>query len=424
MIKKLISLSLALVMAAACVGCAKTESEEPDHVHASGFINRVGEATNLSIRYKDRESILVDNYDAAYTAVNNAFAVTLTKAMPSDYTGVFSPLSLQIALQILAMGEDEELSTELLNTICPGMQRSDIEANSAALIEKLTKSGGVTINSAVIVNTAYQVYEKFANSAADYYMASVGTMDFTDPAKALDQINGWIEENTDGLVRELLDSVDYNTAVVILNALTLKLNWKTPFTLQKNLISFTDNDGNASSATEMKLVTDLNYGKFDEGQMAILPYEGDEYAMAVILPAEGFTASEAACALMGRFGECSEMHLCVRMPKIELNDKIDILKIADKLHIDNALKGDFPEMIGSGVTISQVLQGAYLSVTESGTTAAAATAIVATKGLEYYEAEMVCDRPYAMVIYNVETGAVLFVSIVNTLAAEAAPASK
>ena len=54
-------------------------------------------------------------------------------------------------------------------------------------------------------------------------------------------------------------------------------------------------------------------------------------------------------------------------------------------------------------------------MTESGTTAAAATAIVGTKGVEWFETEMVCDRPFAMVIYNVETGAVLFVSVVNSL---------
>ena len=403
MFKRILTISLAILMAA-CAGCVRTEapSNEPDNAEAIGFINKKGQAVPLSIRIKDREKMPLDSYDAAYSTVNNEFAVTMLGAMPEDHTCVFSPLSLQIALQILAAGGDEATCEKMLNSICPGLDRKTIETSSAALIDRLVKSEGVTINSAVAVNSAYQVCEAFANSAADNYLASVGTLDFSDPDAALAEINGWVEHNTDGLIKQLLDRDDISveTAVVILNALTLKLN---------------DINGNTSSAPEMKLVKELNYGKFPEGQMAVLPYEGGEYAMALILPAEGVTASEAAAALIGKYEICSPINICIRMPKLELNDKIDVLKMAEKLGIKEALEGNYSEMIGDSVSITTILQGATLSVTESGTTAAAATAIVGTKGVEWFETEMVCDRPFAMVIYNVETGAVLFVSVVNSL---------
>lgn len=418
MFKRILTISLAILMAA-CAGCVRTEapSNEPDNAEAIGFINKKGQAVPLSIRIKDREKMPLDSYDAAYSTVNNEFAVTMLGAMPEDHTCVFSPLSLQIALQILAAGGDEATCEKMLNSICPGLDRKTIETSSAALIDRLVKSEGVTINSAVAVNSAYQVCEAFANSAADNYLASVGTLDFSDPDAALAEINGWVEHNTDGLIKQLLDRDDISveTAVVILNALTLKLNWKHPFTLQRGQIVFTDINGNTSSAPEMKLVKELNYGKFPEGQMAVLPYEGGEYAMALILPAEGVSASEAAAALIGKYESCSPINICIRMPKLELNDKIDVLKMAEKLGIKEALEGNYSEIIGDSVSITTVLQGATLSVTESGTTAAAATAIVGTKGVEWFETEMVCDRPFAMVIYNVETGAVLFVSVVNSL---------
>lgn len=423
MIKKILSVSLAVLMAATCAACTVTEKEEPDLAHTA-YINAKGEATPLSIRVKDRDILEKAIYDEAYTGVNNDFAILMTNAMPENFTGVYSPLSLQIALQILAMGGDEKTCDLLLSEVCPGMTRKDIEISSAALIAKLTKSAGVSINSAVAVNSAYRVCEEFANSAADHYLASVGTVDFSNPDKALQEINGWVEKNTDGLVKELISRVGPDTAVVILNALTLKLNWKTQFTAMRGLIDFKDVNGNVQSAPEIKLVTDLMYGSFDEGEMAILPYEGEEYAMALILPAEGISAAKAATALMGRYDECSPHKTCVRMPKIDIDSKLDILDMVDKLNIADGINGDFSGLVNEDVTITEIVQGASLSVTESGTTAAAATAVVASKGIEFFETEMVCDRPFAMVIYNVETGAVLFVSLVNSLEGAASPASK
>jgi serpin B len=422
MLKRIISISLAVLMGVMFAGCSATNEPAPapaDNTAHTNYINKPGESAPLSIRITDSEIMSASEYKVSYTNANNDFAVIMTNAMEDGWTGVYSPLSLQIALQVLAMGGDEATSEELLNELCPGMTRADVNASTARLIDMLMKSKGVTINSAVISNNAYQVCEQFANDAANYYLASVGALDFGDPQKALAEINGWIEKNTDGLVKDLLDRVGHDTALVILNALTLKLNWKTPFSALREFIEFTNYKGETEPAPAMKLAADLEYGKFDEGQMVILPYEGDEYAMALILPAEGVTPREAAAALIGRYGECSEMSVSVKMPKVEIDTRLDVLGMADKLNIANGINGKFTNLIGEDVSITVIKQGAYLSVTESGTTAAAATAVVASKGIVLTEADLVIDRPFAMVIYHVETGAVLFVSLVNSVGVSA-----
>lgn len=137
--------------------------------------------------------------------------------------------------------------------------------------------------------------------------------------------------------------------------------------------------------------------------------------MAIMLPEKGYSPIEAASALIPRIGECEETGVFVKMPKIELDSKYDIIAMSEKLGMAEALHGHYPALADrEDVTVSQILHGASLSVTEYGTTAAAATAIVTRKSFEFFPEikEFICNRPYAMAIFNVETGAVLFVSAV------------
>lgn len=422
MFKRLLSLSLAIIMCALLIGCS-TESgpvspaPADDEGGRTNLLNQSGQEAPLAVYTLDESVLGSAVMDPNYADVSNAFAAKMIYAFDKDGTGVFSPLSLQIALQVLANGGDDETMQDLLYALCPGMTREDVNASGAALIYSLLQSEGVTINNAVVANKAYGICTDFANTVADNYRATVGAIDFSDTDKALAQINKWVEDNTDGLVKDLLDYVAPNTAMVILNALTLKLDWKKPFTAMRGLEEF--NGHNGLEYVAMIQTNDyVPYGSFEEGEAAVIPYVGDKYAMAVILPSEGHTPAEAAAAIIGKLDECRDTNIFLKMPKVDFDTKIDVLEIADKLGIEEGIKGNYTRLIeGDSATVTEVVQGAHLTVTESGTTAAAATAIVATKnGFAAPDAKIVCDRPYAMVIYHIETGAVLFVSIVNDAA--------
>lgn len=421
MLKKIISVALAVVMAAAFAGCSKTPVNEPeaqDDAAGVAYINKPGQAVPLSMNVTDKSVFENAVYNPMMTTANKAFTLRMLNAEADDWTGVYSPLSLQLALEILANGGNEETSAKLLDAVCPGLTREDVNASSAKLLSMLMKTEGFTVNNAIVVNNAYQLCDEFAKTGANYYRASVGALDFTDPQAALDELNGWIEQNTNGLVKELIDHVGLDTAIVILNALTLELKWATPFTAMRELDEFKGLKG-VESVGMIQKTEQLEFGKFEEGEMTLLPYAGGEYCMAVILPAEGVTPKEAVSALIGRTGECKEMGVFIKMPKVELNSKLNILEQAKDLGLEEALGGCYSKLISDdSVSITKVLQGASLSVTESGTIAAAATAVIGTKGASIARAdvEMICDRPYAMVIYHIETGTVLFVSIVNDVA--------
>ena len=205
---------------------------------------------------------------------------------------------------------------------------------------------------------------------------------------------------------------------MILNALTLDLKWENQFHALRELIEFKGAKGQQLIGA-IAASGSYNYGKFDEGEMVVIPYAGGEYAMAVILPAEGSTPREAAGALMGRAASCSPANLIIKLPKIDLTTKLDILAMRDKLGLSEALEGgNWSNLTSDGsVAISRIEQQSVLSLSETGTRAASATIVVGTKGAANLvgDREFVCDRPFAMVIYHVETGTVMYVSLVNSI---------
>ncbi|MBO4848788.1 MAG: hypothetical protein J5586_06525 [Clostridia bacterium] len=418
MIKRFLSITMALLLAAALFGCTpKTPSGNDHDAGNSPYLNNAGQAVPLSIHATDENILYNAEYNPLYTEANNDFAITMVNALDKSWTGVFSPLSLQVALQILANGGDEETAQMLLNEVGPGMTRDIVNSSAANLIGKLLKSEGVSINNAVVVNKAYQICEKFAHTAADYYRASVGALDFSNPKAAVKELNKWISKNTGGLIDKLLEEKDVgaDTAMVIINTLFLKLNWKTPFVKLKDVSTFHGSKGD-SAVSMLNVTSGFGYQKFDQGQLVIVPYEGGEYNMAVILPEEGVSPAEAIAAMIGRFDGCETMEVKLMMPAVKLDSKLDIMDMASKLNLEAGLRGLYPELINDGdVEIEKVLQGATLEVTETGTTAAAATAVIGKKNAMPPQAdvEVICDRPYAMIIYNVETSTILFVSVVN-----------
>lgn len=434
MLKKILSASLAfMMMSTMLVGCdnddrnnAEPSSAAPDNTvpadtavpadNGVSYVNEAGMSYPISLLSSGMASTAAE-FDPRIAEANNAFAITMLKAFDKEGSFVCSPLSLSIALKVLANGGDEETSRILLNAVCPGITREEVNFCTEKLISMLTKNEDISINSAVIVDRNMRLCEKFANIAADHYRASVGALDFSDPETALAEINGWVEKNTDGLIKELLDEVGADTSIVILNALTMKLDWAKPFTAMRELTEFNGVNGKEYVGM-IQSAGDYGYGEFYEGRMALIPYAGGDYAMAVVLPNEGFTPSEALSALISRIDDCDTADVFVKMPKAELDSRFDILKAADSLGIGEGVRGRYPGLVdSSSVIISQLVHGATLSVTEYGTTATAATAVVGRKSIPRFSAEneLICNRPYAMAIYHVETGAVLFVSVVSSI---------
>ena len=426
MIKRILTLCLAALMCLAFVGCSKTNNNNPEPTavpngdpQGIAYLNEVGTIAPLTVYKTNGRVNYASEVDPLMLAANNIFAANMINALGDGWTGVFSPFSIQVALEILANGGDDATAERLLNAVCPGMTREAVNMSAARLLTILKGTDGIMMDTATVVNNNYRLALDFANKAANYYGSSVGALDFNDPEAAMNEINNWVSNNTGKLIEKMFDDLGADTAIVILNVMTLKLNWESSFATLREQIQFNGLNGTLPTSV-MAAWNEYSYGEFENGRMAVVPFEGGEYAAAFILPAEGVTPSAAAASMLSSMNLCKPGKLYIKIPKVELKSRIDVMKMADNLGLREAFDGHYPLLINDdSVAISRVEQSSVFFLNEEGVTASSATAVVGTKGANENPPsgyiDFTCDRPFAILIYHVATGTVLYVSIVNDI---------
>ena len=145
-------------------------------------------------------------------------------------------------------------------------------------------------------------------------------------------------------------------------------------------------------------------------------FDGSEYGMVIILPAEGqniddfvseFTQSKWETWVSGMEME----RVIFRMPRFkfeygkELNDVLEALGIREAF---NAADADFSDMTEDvDLFISQVMHKTTIDVNEKGTVAAAATSVTMSFGMSDY-VEMHVTRPFLFAIHEQTTDTILF----------------
>jgi serpin B len=109
--------------------------------------------------------------------------------------------------------------------------------------------------------------------------------------------------------------------------------------------------------------------------------------------------------------------VALTMPRFTLRAQSQLRQALIALGMGRAFEGaDFSGMIaGESTQIDEVVHEVFIEVTEEGTEAAAATAVVMTRAAAIPRPPIVLrlDRPFLFAIRHVPTGAVLFVGRVD-----------
>ena len=435
-----IALALALILAlSAFAGCNKVTPGNQNADPTAAPVSSIHLAAGTGYAAKG-------DIEKAYIASMNRFTVALMDNMGEDWTGVVSPLSFAMMLELLANGAGEQDSKVILDALMTELGMEATNENDARLITALERSvkavtgadaekvrraeGSAKLNllSAILVASGERFSEDFEHNAADYYNASIGAIDFKNTQAALEEINGWVSNNTNGLIPALFDDISADTTMALLNALYFNARWEKPFVAYRG---FDEADSifhgvNGDAAVSMLRCDGekFAYGEFGGHQVVLVPYAGGEFYMAVVLPEKSSSPAAALAAVIDHFGECSEASVSLTMPSIELSTKFDAMEILPGLGLEGISSGNmqFGGIVDNAtIQLTQFVHASVLKVTEAGTEAAAATGVTGTKngGTIFVDMEhsLVCNRPYAMAIVHASTGAVLFASTVNDVPA-------
>jgi serpin B len=162
----------------------------------------------------------------------------------------------------------------------------------------------------------------------------------------------------------------------------------------------------------------LMYSQGNGFQVIQLPYMSTDFVMTLIVPDEGeFPIIENALSAETYQNWTSQLDYTlvnVQMPKFDFETSVNANAILVALGMGEAFDAsaaDFSGMTDADkLVISEVLHKATITVDESGTEAAAATAVVMklTSAMPEDAIDLVMDRPFMFFIEHQPTGSVLF----------------
>lgn len=337
-----------------------------------------------------------------------------------------SPFSLQCALGMLSNGAAEETHDEILYTL--GLsQYSQEEVN--AYFKKLIE-GLHTANSAITVKTANSVWgnagvplkEDFQKMNIENYSAMVSQLDFSDPS-AVDQINAWCNQTTEGLIPSILDEVNPTATVYLLNSLYFKARWESEFAPEKTQEGdFSALSGKMVKADFMQTQRMAAYVENEWFTSTSLSYQNGSYVMRLILPQPEISIDQVLQALSESDGNLWKnvvlADINLKMPRFTLENKMDLTPTLQALGMKKAFSGgaDFSSMSDVATYISLVQQATRLKVDEEGSEGAAVTVIggETSPGMPEEKVDFFLDRPFLFQILEPATGTVLFMGQVGT----------
>lgn len=336
-----------------------------------------------------------------------------------------SPFSLQCALGMLSNGAKGETREEILYTL--GLsQYSQEEVN--AYFKKLIE-GLHTVNSAITVKTSNSVWgnarvplkDDFQKMNIENYSAMVSQLDFSDPS-AVDQINAWCNQTTEGLIPSILDEVNPTATVYLLNSLYFKARWESEFAPEKTQEGdFNTSSGKVVKAHFMQTQRMAAYVENEWFTSTSLSYQNDSYAMRLILPQPEISIDQVLQAL----SESDEnlwkntilADINLKMPRFALENKLDLVSTLQALGMEKAFssEADFSSMSDIATYISLVQQATRLKVDEEGSEGAVVTVIEGDlmSPLPEEEVDFFLDRPFLFQILEPATGTVLFMGQVG-----------
>jgi serpin B len=341
-----------------------------------------------------------------------------------------SPYSAASALLLTRAGARNVTREEIDRTMHLGAM--DADAGFNAVDQALATRAGtfttpdghkVTVQlstaNAVWGQTGYPIEAAFLDVLAEYYGAPLHTVDYRrDTEGARKTINGWVSDRTAQKISELVKQgvLDEMVRVVLTNALYLKAPWLTPFDTRTTVDApFTRADGSTVTVRMMRESESLAYAEGAGWRAVELPYAGGKLAMLVVVPDDGrFVAVERAFA-GGTASFASGLRpaqVRLGLPRFTFRTATDLKDALRALGMEQLFDPGRADL--SGITIveplyvSDVIHEVFLAVTEEGTEAAAATAVVAKATAAPGQVQdLTVDRPFLFAIRDRDTGAVL-----------------
>ncbi len=348
---------------------------------------------------------------------NFSFTLLRKTIEGSDENTILSPLSVMTALSMLELGLEEESLAEVERLF--GLTREKQNEFLGEYLKTLSNDGLVKSANSLWFKNGFDIKQPFKDKNKEYFKANVFEKPFDESTK--NEINKWISDNTDGMIKDMLEEISQYARFYLINTVLFNGKWEKNYR-EEELVerTFTTSSGQTKKTRVMYLHYDTYY-EYNEAKIFKKDYEGERYTFVAILPKEGQTLSNYLA--MFKYSEFSSALkkpipgiVNSTLPLFEYEYKKDCIEILRSLGVETIFNpfdsrknlsgiSDVPELY-----VDLVLHAAKIELTSEGTKAAGATVVGGDEcALPGEPVNIFLDRPFLYMIYDKEGGVPVFV---------------
>jgi len=354
---------------------------------------------------------------------NNAFAISLYRnAAPPGENFVISPLGISTCMATVyagARGKTADQMTEALDL----RVRGDVlnEAFRALLTHYAALDSAGAVELGPVNGVWRQAGRPFLPGYTDVvqtsYQARIEEIDFIGHARRSRRIiNHWCSRMTNGRIWQILDSVSFQTRLLVLSAVPFHGQWEIPFPEESTRpelfwVSATD----SVPVPTMHGAQEASIYEDEEVRVLWLPYAGS-LSMGFVLPREREGLRDLIGGLtVGKIGrwrsEATTKGMEVRLPRFDVETILDLQPLLQKLGMVLAFtaQADFSGMDGKqDLFVNQARHGARVRVDEKGSETSAGFLGRSGRGAPFH-----ADHPFLFLLRDETTGSLLLLGQVK-----------
>ena len=346
-------------------------------------------------------------------------------SMEEGKNTLISPLSVLYALAMTTNGAEGETLSQMEQVL--GMDVDNLNSYMLAYLDLLPETKDYKMSLANSIwfkdDPDFIVEQSFLQTNADYYGAGAYKAAFDEGTR--NDINNWVKEHTNGMIPEIIDEIPDEAIMYLVNALAFDAKWADEYEEHQIREGRFTMEGGTRQDVDMMHSEEYTYLEDDLASGFIKYYKDRRYAFVALLPDEGVTVSQYVDSLTGEhlrelLNNPQDLTVFASIPKFETEYDIEMSEVLQEMGMTDAFDwrvADFSRLgtynvDGMNICINRVLHKTFISVTEQGTRAGAATAVemVAEGAMEIVEfKEVVLDRPFVYMLIDCETNLPFFI---------------
>jgi len=359
----------------------------------------------------------------------NKFNHDLFEAFAESNDGniVYSPFSLHAALGMVLIGAPNESKTyqELAEALYGSQTyNTDYLFNYFKILNFYNSQNSDT--KIKIANRAYAdqslaLKANYSEYLQTFFRTTLSRVDFSESADVAREINNFVEDTTDGLIKEVAQEQDFNelTKLVLINAMYFKAKWLHPFNQARtNPMKFKIREeleveypfGMFLKANlQMADLTDDGFG----AKILELPYENENFRMLLILPnekIEDLALDKLNYDKMDRKMVSASTN--VILPRFTIEFEAAVKDTLLKMGIEEVFvpgSANLKDISNDELHVEKIQHKAKIEVNEEGSEAAAVTTVqINTRSGSIRDRRVVFNKPFYFMIQDSQHKVPLF----------------